>query len=480
MLSRELTLCVKEHNHSFAVFNNYNTDLFMAWTYEIFHELSQIRNQSTYVFDLSNSGYDYQVSFLSRFFREMQRMLCFGRSRHSRVTAPPRISKWVNTVLVFPKFLHILLEIIKCRNMTNFLITTHFDEYLRKSVHSTVAGYIGSVEYSIYPNLLNIARTLLSYLVVFKTTDDQLKDTFFCEVFIANGRIVNSAATAAAVRNLGIRTTIIERGARPGKFELFNYSPHSADERRSQLQHTWVKTDLLERERIAQEYIDLRRNVDPISGVTWTRNMSLGALPKFDSRKLCVIYTSTELEFAVFGDSIPHGSFPTQREAVKALIDALSPDDWQVFVRRHPYKTKVRKDPEKRNWEFLSLYPNVVEIPPDSPVDSYALGQVANLVAHYDSSIGPELIATQKTHVISIGNVFWENPDSRYLINSHQRMESADFTKLSVRNIQDIYPWALYMSTFGKDFSKSRWINSQSFIAGKRIVEKPISHWLGK
>jgi len=67
----------------------------MAWTYEIFHELSQIRNQSTYVFDLSNSGYDYQVSFLSRFFREMQRMLCFGRSRHSRVTAPPRISKWV-------------------------------------------------------------------------------------------------------------------------------------------------------------------------------------------------------------------------------------------------------------------------------------------------------------------------------------------------------------------------------------------------
>jgi len=479
LLSRELTLCSKKHNHSFAVFNNYNTDLFMSWTYEIFQELSQFGNQSTYVFDLSNSGYDYQIDYPSRIFREIQRMLSVGKSRHSQVIVPPKISKFINTILVLPKFVHILLEIIKCRSMKNFLISTRIDEYLRKSVHSTVAGYTGTVEYSIYLNLPKIARTLLSYLVVFKTTNDELRGTFFCEVFIANGRIVNSAATAAAVRNLGFRTTIIERGARPGKFDLFSYSPHSSIERRSHLQNAWAKTDLHVRERFAREYIDLRRKVDPISGVAWTRNMSLGALPKIDSRKLCVIYTSTELEFAVFGDRVPLGSFSTQKEAVKALIDALDPHDWQIFVRRHPYKTKVRKDPEKSNWEFLSLYPNVIEIPPDSPVDSYALGQVATLVAHYDSSIGPELIATQKTPVISIGNVFWENPESSYLINSHQRMKSVNFAKLSVRNIEDIYPWALYMSTFGKDFSKSKWVNSESFIADRRIVEKPISHWLG-
>jgi len=480
LLSRELTLCSKEHTHSFAVFNNYNTDLFMAWTYEIFHELSQLESQSTYVFDLSNSGYDYQVSYSSRFFREIQRMLSFSKFEQSTVIVPSKILKLANTILVFPKFARIFLRIIKYQNMANFIDSSQTDEYLRKSVHSTVAGYTGTVEYSIYPNLFKIARTLLSFLVIFKTTNDKLKDTSFCEVFIPNGRIVNSAATAAAVRNLGITTTIIERGARPGKFELFDYSPHSAIERRSHLENTWDKTDWHDRARLAREYIELRRDVDPISGVAWTRNMSLGALPKFDSRKLCVIYTSTELEFAVFGDCVPLGNFSVQKEAVKALIDALDPDDWQVIVRRHPYKTKVSKDPERRNWEFLSSYPNVVEIRPDSPVDSYALGQVATLVAHYDSSIGPELIATQKTPVISVGNVFWEDSESQYLINSHSKVESANFGALSVRNIEDIYPWALYMSTFGKDFSKSIWNNSQSFVNGRRIVEKPIAHWLRK
>lgn len=480
MLNRELTRCSKKHKHSFALIHNYNTDLYMAWTYELFHELCQVQNQTIHVFDLSNSGYDHQVSYFSRFFRGVQRKLSLGISSQSQVIVPRKISKCINSIKALPEFTDILREIINCRNMTNFLSSTHFDEYLRKSVHSTVAGYTGSVEYAIYPNLLKISRILMSYLVVFKATKNNLSKIHYCEVFIANGRIVNTAAAAAAVRNLGIRTTIIERGARPGKFELFDYSPHSAGERRNHLRQTWKYTDYSKREQLAREYIDLRRNVDPISGVAWTRNMSLGALPKFDSRKLCVIYTSTELEFAVFGDRVPIGNFSTQKEAVKALIDALEPEIWQVFVRRHPYKTKVQKDPERRNWEFLSLYPNVVEILPDSPVDSYALGQVANLVAHYDSSIGPELIATQKVPVISIGNVFWEDPESPYLINSHQRMKSANFGSLAVRRLEDIYPWALYMATFGKDFSKSRWINLQSFINGRRIVKKPISYWLSR
>jgi hypothetical protein len=206
--------------------------------------------------------------------------------------------------------------------------------------------------------------------------------------------------------------------------------------------------------------------------------MDLGSLPITDSRKICVAYTSTELEFAVFGDELAEVDFPSQREAIKALIERLEPTEWQIFIRRHPYKKKVRKDPEANNWAFLREYPHVTIIQPDSKIDSYAIGQISNLIAHYDSSIGPELIATERVPVISIGPAFWESKESGYLVNSIQRMKALDLSNIRVRSIHEIFPWALYMATFGSEFSYSEWRDTKSYISGQRIVEKRISEWI--
>jgi hypothetical protein len=150
----------------------------------------------------------------------------------------------------------------------------------------------------------------------------------------------------------------------------------------------------------------------------------------------------------------------------------LNPSEWIVFLRRHPYAKFSRKDPEAKLWHEFSKFSNLRVIQPNSSIDSYALGARANLIVHYNSSIGPELIYQQTCPVLTTGNSPWEKIHSPYLI--HNRDDLAGYLKqpIETRPKSDAFEWAYYQAVFGEEFQCVTWSNQRGFVNGLSLLER--------
>jgi hypothetical protein len=340
-----------------------------------------------------------------------------------------------------------------------------------KSIFSTLATTFRTVEFSLRRNILKIFILNLAFELAYSKTTQALRIEKPCVLFVGNGRLVKPAAIVHAARSQGVQVRILERGAFPGTFDIYDVSPHSIDERRKQAKRILERLDRDKAKIISEEYIALRKEFDPISGLKWQRNFQTGKLPQLEDKKICVCFTSTETEFAVFGDSIQQTLFQNQEEAFRVLASNLDPAEWQVIIRRHPYgSTRLRKDPELKLWDQLGKFPHVKFIEPFSPIDSYALAMKADLVAHFNSSMGPEAISLQAAPVITMGPTLWEQEDSSYLVNSEEKLRKFLLSDFKIRDVSDIHTWALYWSTFGYKFKEVEWSESKGFVNGKRIL----------
>jgi len=463
--------CKKIHSHEILIVNAYDVDLYKAWSIELNDIYTKIENTNPTLVDLGLHLLDSQRSFFRQIGKRLLLLQIFrniGNTQRYQIQYKKYDYK-SNVYRSLMKAIQSTASTYKSNTLIKPKVQSH-ELYKLKSIFSTLATNFGTVEFNIRKNIIKLFILDLAFELSYNRTRHIIKKSSPCVLFVGNGRLVKAAAVVAASRENQIETIIIERGAFPGTFDLYRISPHSILERRNQVKTLVSKFGEENRQKIARNYIELRREFDPISGLKWQRNFEIGKLPPLDHRKICVCFTSTETEFAVFGDEIPHNNFQSQEEAFRALASALNPKEWQVVIRRHPYGTKkLKSDPEKKLWRKLSSFEHVRIIEPNDPVDSYELSRVADLVAHFNSSMGPEAIALETTPVITMGPTIWENEESPYCVHSHEKLQAYFLLPTRVREIKEIYNWGLYWATFGYKFKKVQWKSSKGFVNDRRI-----------
>ncbi len=153
------------------------------------------------------------------------------------------------------------------------------------------------------------------------------------------------------------------------------------------------------------------------------------------------------------GDDVIPGHFQTQFEAFEALHSELSSNgEWEFFIRRHPNQCISQKDADSYYWDKYKNYKHTHIIAPNSTVDSYALGMKADLVAHYNSSIGIQLIYGGHKSVVTMGNSMWTGlvPDTlgRNLLELRKFLANP----LKSWKAESVLPWAYFRSSFGTKF----------------------------
>jgi hypothetical protein len=477
-LSGGLITCKLEHSHKVLIVNSYATDLYLSWSIEFWERLKQVPFTDAGFLDVSSASFDKQLLIRARF----KRLLTSARTIE-RVLARKYLplkdhqiyaSFWrikfmqakcaLNLMKIFP-------HLLRAKHVNDFLNIPVVDFSALRSTHSTLAGKIGTVEYSPRRYCLRIFLYLISYLVVQTLVSRVIISHNYCQVTVGNGRLLNAASVLSGASN--ISTLVIERGAMPGMLDSYCVSAHSMSERRAHLNYAWESVDRDLAEKIAVSYLETRKNRDPISGVSWTSKQRSGVIPEIDAeKKVCVFYTTTELEFAVFFDSPTPGEFSTQNEALRALIESLDSHEWVIFVRRHPYSRMMLHDPEGRNWSEFKRFKHVKFISPDSNVDSYALGARADLVAHFNSSIGPELVFQGSCPVITLGDNSWELTDSKYLLRNQGDLREFLESQPGIRPRSDAFKWAYYSATFGEKFQLVEWRNFRGYIDGKHLLSR--------
>lgn len=464
------TPCKLAHKHKVAVINAYDVDLYQSWTIEMEYFF---RVQ----FGADVTTVQIGLPFLDRQ-RSVFRQLTIELARRVDCLSLKILRRYLITYSINLRFQHKYGDYFKAFSSTwriwkseSFESSEQAQISQNRSIYSTLASSFQTVEFNIRRHPLKLLSLSLAYQLSYSRALETYREISPCFAIVGNGRLVKAAAVVASYREAGTPIIIIERGAFPGTFDLYLQSPHSILERRQHAQTLSKRFGQVETRRIAESYVELRKEYDPISGLKWQRNFKTGELPQLDRRKICVCFTSTETEFAVFGDVMRPAEFQNQADAFLELALSLNPNEWQVVIRRHPYGAKITKtDPEFKLWAKFGRLKHVSIVGPGDSVDSYELCRKADLIAHFNSSMGPEAIGMERCPVITMGPTIWEREDSEYLINTREKVKSFLVKDLKVRPLSDIELWGIYWATFGFKFEVITWSNSRGYICGKRIL----------
>jgi hypothetical protein len=280
---------------------------------------------------------------------------------------------------------------------------------------------------------------------------------------IVNGRFPLNRAAEDFFKAKGMTNHFIEFASQRDKFQIFTVSPHSIKNRRELFQE-FIRnsTDSIEViKEIGSEFFEKRKTFDEQANLKWTRRMQPNEIPEISqNQKVCTFYSTSEKEFAGVRDIAIEGCFQDQFEAFNGLIESLG-KDWLIFLRRHPKAFDQQRDFEDELWDSFKLHTNVRFIQPESSVDSYSLGMRSDLVAHFGSLIGPELIYAGHPNVVSLGNTAWEDLDpSRHV---HSRDSLLRYLKFNFGkpSIVDITYYGYFMAKFGKSFKLLKWDNGK-------------------
>jgi hypothetical protein len=354
------------------------------------------------------------------------------------------------------------------REQLDLLISKY--DYLNFDVHrtiyNTVVEEVGNLQVHTIKYKRQIKRQLQAKIEV-EAALNQLSKKDVARFVTVNGRFTKNAAVRDWAKKIDIPLVLLEFGSTEETFEEFNVSPHSVSEVTSKMIEYWStapQESRIEKARARLNSISTNR----VSKIQWRAKMVESDVPDFpQDKKVCVFFASTESEEAGLGDPVRAGQFKSQVDAFQSLIELLPEDDWKIYLRRHPRnpESKSHVDPEEHLWEGFIKVKNVEIIEPDASVDSIELGLRADLVANYWSGIAIELLLRGQNKVVTMGDAPWNN--FLPLNSARSRGEIKEFLSKPTPafDVEAIYPWAYYYSSFGKpfglfqfDYQLAKWI----------------------
>ncbi len=445
----------------------YNTDLNLAWTIE-YVKASQRPSHTFDILDMSQWNVCNET--IIRFYLWNKfRMKIHSRSRYltSRM-------KTLGIFVIHPKRMTFdaLSHSIRTFGKIYFRWSPNTTEQLSlssalvRSVHSSLSNRFGTLHYRPLFHPIAVGRRILAfYYSYFVTRQFLLREKTESGVVIPNGRLPVSAGAALAARELGLPVRYLERGGSPGMLDVFSISPHSMEERREAVTRIWdigqsIFPELSQQ--ISADYFHLRRKLDPYSGVSWQKDSSpdrtLGHLQKHSGKQVWCYFTSTELEFAVHEEPGSTNYFENQTLAVQELVSLIGHDEVVLVIRRHPQKKWRLLDKERYLWRSLRRNPKVIWIGPKDSINSYQLGMEADVVFHYNSSIGAELIFLGHRRVLTLGPTSWLPP--KLSLGGQLDFQAISATETAT-HLEHAVKWAFYQVMAGSIFTEVEWFNGR-------------------
>jgi hypothetical protein len=251
---------------------------------------------------------------------------------------------------------------------------------------------------------------------------------------------------------------VLEFGHSPSSLQIFQKSPHNLNEHENKMNELWNTSESSKRVELANQYFREMRYFDPVASVNWTKNMKIGSLPMgFNSSSNNVVFfTSNNLELLALEHEFEKYIFKNQLEAVDALFHVFGALGWNLYLRLHPTRgVHPSASGNVLPWVKICTKHNATLIDGDSSVDSFALAHGSKVAAHFNSSIGPQLIYENHPGVITLGPTFWKSLASRSHISDENQLLNYVNNKTWATRLysdSDVLPWAFYRASRGENF----------------------------
>lgn len=224
-----------------------------------------------------------------------------------------------------------------------------------------------------------------------------LKVNAIDKVILFNGRWDYYRAVLRATQDLGINCRVVENFRAGGFIEVFDSSfPHNIRNKQLNFDRAWAEApyDEAEKIKIGSEFFSRKRRGEVITDKSYIGQQIKNQLPPGldTSKKIIVVFNSSDDEFAAVGEEYKNPFFKDQSEGIAWLVKLVGEEltGYELIVRMHPNLTGIYYNYAQDIYNLEGLYKNVYIVRPESDVDSYALMDLAHRVVTFGSSTGVE------------------------------------------------------------------------------------------
>ena len=301
-----------------------------------------------------------------------------------------------------------------------------------------------------------LRRDIISGIMVYSGLQQIVRKIKPQKVVFFNGRFPIVRAMLRLCKQEGIDYQIHERCGDVTQYWLINNStPHTLDDCNKDILKVWENGSPDKAEKAHKWFIDRRKGV-PQGWFSYINKQNKDLLPVewelHKDKKKVVIYNTTiaeyfgvkEWNFGIYGD---------QNKAIDRILSEFDNDPKLIFyLRVHPNLSF-----NKTNSQLIELqeikkkHKNLILIPPDSPVSSYALLDEGDVVVVFGSTVGVESCYWGKP-VILASRSYYESVNACYYPDSHEELIGLLKTDLLPLPQDRALPYAYWEISRGNKF----------------------------
>ncbi len=307
---------------------------------------------------------------------------------------------------------------------------------------------------------LNLHRPLLENFLLaawqtWQTTVAWLEKNRPDRVYIFNGRFAAMRAVLRACQQQGVDCVIHERGSSPDHYQLFhNRLPHDIEYVAGRMRLHWdTAGDSATRNDLAAQWFQDRRERVERNWTSFVKNQTAGSLPEnwTDSKRNVVIFPSSDDEFVSISDSWKNRLFASQLEGIQFLIRECEKNSPRIhfWLRMHPNQANANNQATRDQRSLRAA--NLTILPPESPVDTYAMMDAAEKTVTFGSSTGIEAVWWQRPSVL-LGNCYYRDFVGPHRADSAEHVLSLVQSRLDPGPRSDAAVYGYWFQTHGERF----------------------------
>lgn len=310
-------------------------------------------------------------------------------------------------------------------------------------------------------NLINIEKSFIRDLVRNDVIFYSALDRFFQEkridkVYNFNGRNSYQKAVLSISQKYNIDCINKEILRQGGYLETFkNVLPHDINAKTNLIYEAWNNSELEigERKKIGASFFEKKINGEHLNDRVYIKDQIKNQLPLGinNDKKTYVLFTSSDDEFAAIGKEYDNPFFKDQNDGIKYIIEIFSKTliDCDLVVRMHPNLKGVPFDYAQELRDMNKISSNISVIFPESPVDTYALLNIAEKVIVFGSSIGVEANYWKKP-VVLLAKTFYYHMNVAYVPDSKNDILSLLTDNLLAKSDDDALKCGFYFLNGGE------------------------------